>query len=95
MVAWEQFIPGPGCASTYAAESTRDLSGNNFEITMWRLETPGGFGATGRVASGSHYSFLARFGAANAGKHGICAYLINLATGNTYADAGAFWVNHH
>src|SRR5262249_40814184 len=41
----------------------------------------------------THYSLVARFGAAHAGVHGICAYLINHRTGHTYAHAGAWWNN--
>jgi hypothetical protein len=41
-----------------------------------------------------HYSVVEQFGAVHLGKHGICAYLINLSTGDTYAYAGAFWTNH-
>jgi hypothetical protein len=42
--------------------------------------------------SGS-YSVTARFGARNLGGHGVCAYLINYTTGQTHAEAGAFWRN--
>ena len=43
----------------------------------------------------NHYSIVEQFGAAHLGEHGICAYLINLTTGDTYAYAAiAFWTNH-
>ena len=35
------------------------------------------------------YSIVERFGADHLGKHGICACLIDLAAGGTYAYAGA------
>jgi hypothetical protein len=39
------------------------------------------------------YSSVEAFEAAHLGKHGICAYLINLASGDTVANGGAFWTN--
>jgi len=83
VVAWEQYYPRSGCAATYAAESTRAFLPGTYGLTLWLDQ---------RVTG--HYSLLARFGAANPGKHGICAYLINLSSGNTYAHAGQFWTNH-
>ena len=83
VVAWEQFYPQEGCASTYAAESTRTFFPNTYGLTLFENRTV------------SHnYTLVEHFGAAHLGKHGICAYLIDLATGDTYADAGAFWTNH-
>jgi hypothetical protein len=83
VVAWEQLYPQTGCARTYAAESTRAFLPATYGLTLW----------LDRTVSHS-YSLVARFGAHNNGKHGVCAYLINLATGDTYAYGGAFWTNH-
>jgi len=83
VVAWEQFYPQAGCASTYAAESTRVFLPNTYGLTLFE----------NRNVS-HHYSVVEQFGAVHLGKHGICAYLINLSTGDTYACAGAFWTNH-
>ena len=85
VVAWEQLYPRSGCASTYAAESTRAFLPATYGIG---LET-----ATS-VARGRNFSVVARFNAVNPGKHGLCAYLIRLETGNTYAHAAAWWTNH-
>lgn len=82
VVAWEQFNEQSGCATTYAAESTRVFLQSTYELTLW----------LNRSVS-SNYSLLARFGADHSGKHGICAYLINLSSGDTYAYGGAFWTN--
>jgi hypothetical protein len=83
VVAWEQFYPNGGCASTYLEESTRAFLPDTYGLTLW----------VNRTVS-HNYSLLAQFGAAHLGKHGVCAYLINLTTGDTYAYAGAFWTNH-
>jgi hypothetical protein len=82
LVAWEQYDPQKGCATTYAAESTRAFLPSTYGLTLW----------LNRPVSGS-YSVRAAFGAAHLGKHGMCAYLINLTTGDTYAYGGAFWTN--
>jgi hypothetical protein len=84
LVAWEQLHPRAGCASTYAAESTRAF-----------LPSTNGLGLeTDRpVTQGRNFSVVARFNAVNTGKHGMCSYLINLDMGNTYADAAAWWTN--
>ena len=84
VVAWEQFYQRTGCAQTYIAEKARTSQTALYGLTLWdnRAVTPNGA-----------YSVLARFGAANVGKHGICAYLIDAASGVTYAHAGAWWVN--
>jgi hypothetical protein len=82
LVAWEQYYPASGCAATYAAESARTFLPATYGITLWM----------NRSVSG-RYSALARFGAEHLGKHGMCAYLINLSTGDTYAYGGAFWTN--
>jgi len=39
------------------------------------------------------YSIREGFAAVHPGKHGMCAYLINLTTADTYAYGGAFWTN--
>jgi len=82
LVAWEQYYPQKGCASTYAAESTQAFLPSTYGLTLW----------LNRSVSGA-YSVRAAFGAAHLGKHGMCAYLINLTTGDTYAYGGAFWTN--
>ena len=41
------------------------------------------------------YSTVAAFGAQNLGTHGMCAYLINLSTGTTYAHSQVWWNNHN
>ena len=82
LVAWEQYYPQKGCATTYAAESTRAFLPSTYGLTLW----------LNRAVSTS-YSARAAFGAAHLGKHGMCAYLINLTTGDTYAYGGAFWTN--
>jgi hypothetical protein len=84
VVAWEQAVKANGCAPTFAAEAARELfqPTSLYELTVW----------TNRPVSGS-YSVTAAFGARNLGVHGICAYLINVTTGQTYAQAGAFWTN--
>lgn len=82
LVAWEQFYPQRGCASTYAAESVRAYFSATYALTL----------LTDRTVSGN-YSVLEQFGAEHAGKHGMCAYLISSTTGATYAWGGAFWNN--
>ncbi|MGD0982485.1 MAG: hypothetical protein ABSA65_01550 [Acidimicrobiales bacterium] len=83
VVAWEQFYPQEGCATTYAAESTRTFLPDTYGLTLFENR------------SVSHnYSIVEEFGADHLGKHGICAYLIDLTTGDTYAYAGQFWTNH-
>jgi hypothetical protein len=84
VVAWEQYYKKSGCAPTFAAESVRAIfqPSSAYGLTSW----------TNEAVSGS-YSVSAAFGASNLGVHGICAYLINYTTGETYAEAGAFWRN--
>jgi len=85
LVAWEQFNKVAGCAATFAGESARVLlePTSTYDLTLW----------TNVPVSGS-YSVTAHFGASHLGVHGICAYLINLGTGETLAAAGSFWTNH-
>jgi hypothetical protein len=82
LVAWEQYYPQSGCARTYAAESTRAFLPYTYGLTLF----------LNRAVS-HNYSTSQAFAAVHAGKHGMCAYLINLASGNTIAYAGAFWIN--
>jgi hypothetical protein len=82
LVAWEQFYPVSGCAKTYAAESTRTWQPKYGALTVFLDQD---------VSHG--FSTKEQFYAEHPGKHGICAYLINLATGDTYVYAGAFWNN--
>lgn len=82
LVAWEQFYPQTGCAKTYAAESTRAFLPYTYGLTLF----------LNRSVSGNYVASEA-FAAVHSGKHGMCAYLINLASGDTYAYAGAFWTN--
>ena len=84
VVAWEQYYKQGGCAATFAAESVRAIfqPSGVYGLTKW----------TNEAVSGA-YSVTALFGAHNLGVHGVCAYLINYTTGQTYAAAGAFWTN--
>ena len=86
VVAWEQYYKRTGCAATFAQESTRSFFPGTYGLTPW-LAHP--------VSAGSSYSVLARFGAVNLGTHGMCAYLINLSTGATYAHGAIWWTNHN
>jgi hypothetical protein len=82
LVAWEQYYPQSGCARTYAAESTRVFLPYTYGLTLFVNK-----------AVSHKYSSVEAFEAAHLGKHGICAYLINLASGDTVANGGAFWTN--
>ena len=86
VVAWEQFYKHAGCASTFAAESGRAFFPGTWGLTTW-LARP--------VSPGHHYSVVAAFGAQNLGTHGMCAYLINLSSGTTYAHGQIWWYNHN
>lgn len=86
VVAWEQFYKHGGCASTFAAESTRTFFQGHWGLSTW-LAKP--------VSPGHHYNVVAAFGAQNLGTHGMCAYLINLASGTTYAHGQIWWYNHN
>ena len=86
VVAWEQFYKHAGCASTFAMESTRAFFPRTWGLTTW-LARP--------VSAGQHYSVVAAFGAQNLGTHGMCAYLINLSSGATYAHGQIWWTNHN
>jgi hypothetical protein len=82
LIAWEQFYPQGGCASTYAGESVRAYFDSTYGLTLF----------TDRSVSGS-YSMREQFSAEHTGKHGLCAYLVSSVTGTTYAWGGAFWNN--
>lgn len=86
VVAWEQFYKEGGCARTYAAESTRTFLPGTYDLTL-QVDQP--------VSRHAAYSIGMSFGAAHAGVHGVCAYLINLSTGKTYAHAARWWKNHN
>ena len=59
------------------------LPSATYELTLWtNVEVAGSF------------NVIAHFGATHPGVHGICAYVINLASGQTYAAGGSFWTNH-
>ncbi|HTX09959.1 MAG TPA: hypothetical protein VME22_15170 [Solirubrobacteraceae bacterium] len=81
VVAYEQFYKKSGCASTYAAEKGR-VSKPSYAVTLWLSRSVH-----------AHYSLVAEFGADHAGVHGICAYLINRLSGQTYEHAGGWWDN--
>ena len=85
LVAWEQLNPRAGCASTYAAESARGFLPATYGTGL-ETAVP--------VKHGSRVSTVARFNAVNPGEHGLCAYLISVETGDTYAHASAWWTNH-
>lgn len=78
VISAEQRSPAGGCASTYRAEVRRS------DFSQW----PTG---TGRVRG--RFSLVANFDAHNPGTHGICSYLVNRTTKQTYAHAGRFWTN--
>ena len=86
VVAWEQFYKHGGCAPTFAAESSRAFFPRTWGLTTW-LARP--------VTAGHYYSVVAAFGAQNLGTHGMCAYLINLSSGVTYAHGQIWWLNHN
>lgn len=86
VVAFEQFYKHTGCAATFAAESARSFFPRAWGLTNW-LAKP--------VSAGHHYSVVAAFGAQNLGTHGMCAYLINLGSGTTYAHGQIWWYNHN
>jgi hypothetical protein len=83
VVAYEQFYKQSGCAATNAGERGRE-SQSGYDVTLWVNHV---------VSPGKHYSVVAKFGADNAGVHGICAYLINHASGQTFAHGGGWWDN--
>jgi hypothetical protein len=78
VISGEQRTRSGGCAHTYSAEAAR----SSF------YEWPTG---TGRVHA--TFSLVAKFYSHVSGTHGICSYLVNRATKQTYARAGRFWTN--
>jgi hypothetical protein len=84
VISGEQLYPRGGCASTYLAERRK----SDFGLWGTRSNRPGG---TGPV-HGS-FSTVARFWARNHLEHGICSYLINRGTLQTYAHASRWWNN--
>jgi hypothetical protein len=54
-----------------------------YELTLWV-----------NTAASGHFWVTARFGAWLVSVHGVCAYLMNLPTGQMYAEVGKFWTNH-
>jgi hypothetical protein len=83
VVAWEQYNKLGGCAATYAAEKARTPSAA-YEISVFVNQA---------VTTNASYSLVASFDAVHPGTHGICAYLIDGASGATYAYGGAWWTN--
>jgi hypothetical protein len=82
VVVWEQGKKRNGCAKTYAAESTRTYQ-PKYSLGL----------AKNHKAKG-HFKMTILFQANSPGTHLLCGYLINLASGKTYAHAGASWNNH-
>jgi hypothetical protein len=78
VISGEQRTRSGGCGRTYSAEAPRG------SFSQW----PTG---TGRVHA--RFSLVARFLSHVPGTHGICSYLINRTTKQTYARAGRFWTN--
>jgi hypothetical protein len=78
LISGEQRVRAGGCASTYRTEVRRS------DFYQW----PTG---TGRVRG--RFSLVAKFYSHNPGTHGICSYLVNRTTKQTYAHAGRFWTN--
>jgi hypothetical protein len=83
VVAREQYYRHSGRAATYAVERTRAFLPSTYRRTLWVDQSVHG-----------NDSITAHYGAANLGTHGMCAYLIGLSSGNTYAHGGIFWANH-
>jgi hypothetical protein len=78
VISGEQRTRSGGCTHTYSAEAAR----SSFYEGPTR---------TGRVQA--TFSLVANFYSHVSGTHGICSYLINRATKQTYARAGRFWTN--
>lgn len=85
LVAWEQFYKNAGCAATYTDEKSRESS-RTYALSTWIDQA---------VTPGQSYSAVAHFSAQRSGTHGMCAYLINQASGTTYAHDGIWWDNHN
>jgi len=78
VISGEQVNPAGGCASTYTAEI------HNSSWYQW---------PTGTGAVHGKFSMVAKFYARNHHEHGICSYLINSGTRQTFAHASRFWNN--
>ena len=78
VISGEQLSPAGGCSSTYSAERTKS------DWYQW---------PTGTGPVHGKFSLVARFYARNHHEHGICAYLINSGTDQTFAHASRFWNN--
>ena len=78
VISGEQLYPSGGCSSTYAAERTKR------DWYQW---------PTGTGAVHGKFSKVAKFYARNHHEHGICSYLINSRTRQTFAHASRFWNN--
>lgn len=75
--AWESPF-GKSCASTYRTESKR--SGLALFVSK-------------ALAKNTHFSFVIPFMARNTEQHRLCAYVVNRASGATFAHAAASWKN--
>jgi hypothetical protein len=78
VISGEQRTRSGGCAHTYSAEAARS--------SFYRWPT-----GTGRVYAA--FSLVAKFYSHVSGTHGICSYLVNRTTKQTYARAGRFWTH--
>jgi hypothetical protein len=78
VISGEQLYPSGGCSSTYTAERVKS------DWYQW---------PTGTGAVHGKFSLVAQFYARNHKKHGICSYLINSGTDQTFAHASRFWNN--
>ncbi len=80
VIAGEQLNPAGGCASTVAGEAAK----GPLDWMQW---------PTGNGPVHGQFSLVARFYAANGGRHGMCAYLVNRTTSQVYASASQWWTN--
>ena len=78
VISGEQLYKNGGCAALYLTESKRS------DWYQW---------PTGTGPVHGPFSLVARFWARNHNEHGICTYLINRTTKQTFARAGLFWNN--
>jgi hypothetical protein len=78
VISGEQLNPAGGCSSTYTAERAKS------DWYQW---------PTGTGAVHGKFSMMAKFYARNHKKHGICSYLLNSGTDQTFAHASRFWNN--
>jgi hypothetical protein len=80
VISGEQRTRSGGCAHTYSAEAARS------SFYQW----PTG---TGRVHA--RFSLVAKFYSHVPATHGICSYLVDRRTRQTYARAERFWTNSY